>query len=475
MTCENSPEIEFHFVTDDGTSYLEIRPRSMRFDRSRGEFDYCKAEFSQSVADHIRPHLEDEDSILRHPLAVYLLIRGEIIYRLLYTSDGVRFGENGVHIEFQDPQKYLTRGVVDWRQRTVELEEAYRYVFSQRDTNGPTIFDGITFTVPDESYTRLVNQIGQSGRTSEEVRRLNREHSPTGGSAVTSVEIAALEERNVENIIKSKYSIDFDKISPWECITKLNQKFGVTSWAHPDGNLYIGAHSPTGVDHVAAQDDGRVWKISDYQINAPRDPVTRSVVRGGWISDPNDSVVDEIGEILNTNRSADDFRVEGVAEVESTTHRGQEITETLPDAKRDSLEGIAKRKMINKQRDQQSGVLEILPELSGNSWTDVRHVSIGDYIRTIPPDGSETQTGVCESNVEDEWFDVVGVHQELLGDGSWNLRLDVVKQLDGYLNSDNISTRLRYYNPASKEYIEGDAYSARVDDDEFFPRGWGSL
>jgi len=473
MTCGTGPNISFEFRNEDRETYLKIRPRSMQFDRTRGKFDQCQAEFSQEVADHIRPYLNNEDSFLRQPLPVTLFIEGSPIYRLLWVPDGVRFGEDNVHIEFHDPQKYLTRGVVDVRRKNIKLREAYEMVFEKRDTSGPALFNDIKFTVPEEAFNELrtersnLSEVNFDEENTSDLIAEEAREEPALSMIQKSSVIKSLEQENVYNIIEGNYAIDFDKISPWECITRLNEKFGVRTWAHPDGNLYVGSRKSTGVPHLSAQDDSRVWKIDNYNVNSPRDPVAKSVIRGGWAADPSEDWVDQATEIANLNRGTKDFRIEAVASVDSGYLPGQEIFEEHIDAKKDSLEEIATRKMMNKQKEQNSGYIEFIPEFSGTEASDIRFVQIGDVVITIPPnDGKD-----CDTNIQKEIFDVVGVQMELQESGSWNVRVDVVKQLDDELHPKNIDTRLRYYDPFNKETIEEEQYTYMQSEDnkDFWP------
>lgn len=462
MTCSNSSNISFEFRDDSGTTYLKIRPRSMQFDRTRGKFDYCKAEFSQAVADELRPHLSNDGSFLNQPLSALLILDGAVVYRLLWVSDGVRFTDNGVHIEFHDPQEYLTRGTIDWRRDNVKLKEAYEYVFERRYDAGATIFNDIKFTDGSDSYEELRTQFRDGplifdprDRTTQSlIDQERKEEQKNSLDAIGESEvIRRLEEENVYNIIDGHYAIDFDKITPWECITRLNNKFGVKTWAAPDGNLWVGSRQTTGYNHIATPDDTRVWKLDDYNINQTRDPVIKSTVRGRWDDDPSESRTENVfWELETLNRGTQEFRIEGVATTETNSIFGQEIVQEV-DAKRDALEGIAKRNLINKQREQQSGYLDINPQFSGDSVSNLRHVAIGDSILTIPPDRDDNVSEDCKSNIETEMFDIVGVQHELTSAGNWNVRLDVTKQLDGILNPENIETKIRYYDPASKEYI----------------------
>ncbi len=480
MSCEGSANISFEFRNDEDETYLKIRPRSMQFDRERGKFDYCQAEFSQEVADEIQPHLDDEHSFLRQPLPVVLLIEDVEVYRLLWVPDGVTFGEDSVHIEFHDPQKYLTRGVIDWKVTNTKLRDAYEYVFNHRNTDGPQIFNDIRFTEPEESYDEIWNRVNEGTAFLEPVDDAieefvqDQQGDEIGdlGTLVGDEWLRKLEEENTYSIAEGHFKLDFDKISPWECITQMNEKFGLRTWAAPDGNLWVGSRKATGIGHVATTDDKRVWKLSDYQVTAPRDPVVKSVVRGGWTEDPSEDWAENAGQMINNlNLGTKDFRVEAVAETEGGSFLGQETFDELVDAKRDELEEISKRKMMNKQRQQQSGYLELRPDLSGDSFSEIRHATIGDSILTIPPEDDSDPSSMCETNIEKEIFDIVGVQHELDDSGDWNLRLDVMKQLDGDLHPSNIDTRLRYYDPHEKEYIEGEKYSTMVEEDneDFFP------
>jgi hypothetical protein len=433
----------------------------MQFDRTRSKFDFCKAEFSNEVKNHLKTFIDRGDSFFNHPLPVNVLLDEEKVYRLLYVPDGVWFGEDNVHIEFHDPQKYFSRGVVNKRWKNVKLKDAYKYVFEKRDTNGATIFNGIKFTVPENSYDELLARQSQEGRTLGSAREFDWISSTVGDYIFAdNDELRAKDDdqsENIYNIIEGHYSIDFDKKTPWECIVELNKKFGVDTWAAPDGNLWVGERSATGINHVAAADDGRVWKISDYSINETRDPVVRSIVRGGWASDPSESTLEKAVEIESLNLGTKDFRIEGVATFGSGSFLGQEIVEERIEAKKDTLEAIAKQRLQRKQREQASGYVEIYPEFSGNKFTDIKHVAIGDTLITVPPD--ERSDSECSSDIEAEIFDVVGVTHQLEDGGNWLVRLDIVKKLDGDLHHSKIETRLRYYDPSSGDYITEDEYS----------------
>lgn len=453
MVCDSSTNISFKLVLDSET-LIEALPRSMQFDRTRGKFDYCTTEFSDNVAKHLKPHMGEDGSKLKQPLSAHILFDGDPVYRLLWVPDGVTFTEDNVHVEFHDPQKYLTQGNVDWRRKSVTLKEAYEHVFDQRHKKGPTIFNDIKFTVPDETYDELV------ALKSDKFKSVREESGVYQFGTATSIQ-KDIEAKNVYNIVEGWYALDFDKMTPWECITEMNKKFGIRTWAEADGNLWVGERSVTGYTHIAAQDDSRVWKLTDYNVTETRNPVVKSVIRGGWADDPSDSWAENAKELVNLNRGTEDFRVEAVATTETSSYLGQEIFEERIEGKRDSLEDIAKRKLVNKQRDQQSGYLEINPELSGNVHTDPKHVAVGDAIITIPPDGGDGDNSVCEGKIEQEIFRIVGVQHEISNSGNWNLRVDVVKKLDDELDPENINTKLRYYDPHSGETITNDKYKAK--------------
>lgn len=481
MSCNESSNISFEFQTDDGTTYLEIRPREIQFERSRGKFDLCTAEFSQEVVDHIQPHVENDNSVFRQPLPVILKIEDTPVHRLLWVPESPRFTGDEVHIEFHDAQKILTRGEVDWKRDTVKLREAYEHVFDQRDKTGPTILKGIKFTDTDQEYEELVARYrGDEGFWKGVFRQNSKEYKDTaqeeriklnedGNIRSQDEAIRSLEEKNISNIIEGHSAINFDRVTPWKAINELNEKFGATTWVGPDGYLWVGSRVTSGFVHFATPDDSRVWKLSDYNVTPPRDPVIQSRVRGGWADDPTESHVENIfWEIESLNHGTEEFRIEGVATLDGAVY-GQEIVTEL-EAKRDALEDIAKRKMINKQRQQWEGYIEIDPELSGREITDPKHVEVGDRINTIPPDSDSGEDGgFCDSNIKNSLFDVVGITHSLSPAGNWNLRLDIVPVLQGDLSPDNIETRLRYYDPAAKEFLEKDDLDT---DTEFWPDYW---
>jgi hypothetical protein len=443
----------------------------MQFDRTDGEFDMLTAEFSQKVADHLRPYFEgNKQSILNQLLPVVVSIQGEKIHRMLYSPDGVRFANNSVHIEFHDTQKYLTRGKIDWSANNIKLKEAYRHVFNNRNTSGPQIFTGIKFTVPGSAYEELlstgsgteifgfsIEDRNTTGLIERERQNISDKFSnPNAQDAINSIE-----ERNVKNIIKGHDSLNFNKISPWECIVKMNKKFGVTTWAGPSGNLWVGKREPTVDIHYATPDDSRVWHLSDYEFNQPRDPVVKATVRGGWTTDPSESWAENLGE-LALNQETKDFRLEAVAETKTTSFLGQEIVIERKEAKKDQLQALAKRFMMNKQREQQSGYIEIDPNISGTEISNIKNVKVGDRIRTIPPKNDQ-KSDTCESNIDLEEWNVTGVQHQLDNNASWKVRLDVTKKLDDELDPKHISTKLRHYDPAAKDSIEDDKYSAQAD------------
>lgn len=450
MTCANSANVSFRFNTLNGDTYLEIRPKSMQYDQTRGKLDYCKAEFGQDVADVIKREINKGTlSPLTQPLSVILRIKGENLYRLLWVPDGARFVEDGVHVEFHDPQKFLTKGVIDWKQESVRIKDAYEYVFENRSQEGPQVLNDIKFSIAENSYNVL--------RANDESTFSPYSSTATGYADYDNY-VKDAEQENIVNIINDNYAVDFDKMTPWECINELNEKFAVTTWVDSEGNLWVGSRSATGYPHIAASDDDRVWKITEYNTPAPRDPVVRSVIRGGWENDNDESWYENAEELISQRRTQD-FRIEGVAKTKTSSLLGQEIFIEDINAKKDSLEDIAKLRLSQKQREQQNGYIDINPEISGVEFSDPKYVKIGDTLRTVPPDNDLNNGSVCDTNIEDELFHIVGIQHELSEDGNWRLRLDVVKQLDDELNPDNIETNLRYYDPFAEEYIDGDAYS----------------
>ncbi|QRD99652.1 hypothetical protein VOLN27_25 [Halorubrum virus VOLN27B] len=470
MRCEDA-DITFAFIGEDNdldNPILEIRPLTMDFQQNMGKFDFVRSKFSKGVAEHIEGAVSEEGGILNRPRPVVIKFGDLPIHRMLYLPDGVQFGVHNVHIELHDVQKHLDRGVVDYQRENVTLEEAYRYVFNQRDTSNGVMFDDIKFSVPEEAYDELIRWhrskdpiIGTSAGMSEEVVKYA---DIDGDGLVTPKEAQIAEQENVKNIIDGHYALDFKQISPWDAILEMNEMFGVTTWAGVDGNLWVGSRSSTGIDHLAAPDDPRVWKLLDYNITPPRDPIMKVVVRGKQVHDPNDSLADNIGQFINTTRNIKDFRMEGVAERPDLDY-GRVIEPEDLDAAADGLKEIAKRRLLNEQRKQWSGNIELLPSYSGDSWTDIRRVRIGDNIVTVPPENNDSG---CRSNIQLERYSITGVHHTLTEDGEWTLRLEVVPIMDGHLHPDHVKVYNRYFDPTKGDYISEEAYEARKEADEGF-------
>ncbi|UBF19733.1 baseplate hub [Halorubrum sodomense tailed virus 4] len=469
MNCEDA-NISIAILDDDGdfqNPLVEIRPLDFNFQRNRGQFDYVRAKFSQGVADHIQESVQDEDGALHRRRPALIKFGDIVVHRMLYLPDAVQFGANNVHIELHDVQKHLDIGVVDYQRQNVTLEEAYRYVFNQRDTSTGELFSGIEFAIPNSAFERVIAMSSREGRRHYE-RAMDKESMKElsdgnyFGVLDKTKALRNYEQEENLNIIKSNYALDFKQVTPWEAILEMNEKFGVTTWVAPDGKFWVGSRGATGIDHVAAPDDSRVWKLIDYNITPPRDPIMKVVVRGKMIHDPNESWGEQLGELVNMSRGTKDYRAEGVAERPDLDF-GRIVEPEDLEVAADGLEHVAKRRMKKIQRDQWSGNLEILPSHSGTEWTDIRKVQVGDNIVTVPP---ENAGGECGTNIRREAFNITGVNHILNESGEWVLRLDVVPLMDGHLDPEHIKSYMRYFDPHKKEYISEEAYEADKKADE---------
>ncbi|UBF21786.1 baseplate hub [Halorubrum virus HSTV-3] len=472
MNCEDAA-VTLAFLDESNDldrPIVEIRPLEMDFQRNYNKFDFVRAKFSKGVADHIEGAVKADDGALHRPRPVVVKFGGEAIHRMLYLPDAVYFGNHNVTIELHDCQKYLDRGVVDYQRQNVSLEDAYRYVFNQRDTSNGEMFSGIEFDVPGSAYEYLHSTYKdgpwflelKNQRTWDLIREARSDQTGAFQPKHQNDVIRDLERENVHNIIDGHYALDFKQVTPWEAILEMNEKFGVTTWVAPDGKFWVGSRHATGVDHVATPDDSRVWKLLDYNISPPRDPIMKVVVRGKMIHDPNESWGEQLGEIVNMSRGTKDYRVEGVAERPDLDF-GRILEPEDLEVAADGLEDVAKRRLLKEQRNQWSGNLELLPSHSGSSWTDIRFVQIGDNIVTVPP---EDTGGECESKVRLEKFMITGVQHNITENGEWTCRLNVIPIMDGQLHPDKVKTYTRYFDPHKKEYISEDAYEADKKADE---------
>lgn len=494
MVCEDSnATIAFIGPAGDyGNPILEITPQTMTYERNIGEFDFARCKFSNDVAQYIEGAVNENNGILNQPLPVVVKLDGKPVQRLLYLPDGVTFGVNNVHIEFHDCRKYLQRGVLDWQEESVTLKDAFKHVFDKREKDGPPVFSGITFTIPDEAYEELhafyeetwgfqldaknptVSEMMQEEQQSDDY---DPDVSVRGFGAGYNQAVGNIEEENVENIIDGYYAVDYEQVSPWEAIRDLNEKFKVRTWVEPDGRLHVGSRTATGVIHYAAPDEPQVWRLlpDGYNIPQNRDPVIKSVVRGKFIDDPGDSAVDNALQWANFTRkvdgdrfSTDNYRAEGVA-VRQDSNYGQEIVDTVP-ASRDVLEYLAEKQLVNAQRDQWSGELEILPSQSGNAWTDIRSVRIGDFIQTFPADEQfNSSDASCESNIDIMAFEVTGIQHRIDRSGAWSVRLDVTPLPAEVQSRATIKTHMRYWDPFDEEFLNEDEYRPDTQDDSFWP------
>lgn len=456
MTCEDS-KITLEFFDLDGNSLFEIRPLSMQFDRDDGDFDFLRAKFSQPVVELFQDNRGSGYGPLDNMLPVHVKFDGMDVHRMLYMPDGVTYGVEHLHLELHDILKYMTRGVVDFRSESVTLEDAFEEVFEMRDTTGPAMFEGIRFHSTGTTREIIAEDSSDGSMHDREAYLNSRDNIGQWAVGETiSTHFWGDGREEYENnhgikIVDGNYAIDLEHVSPWKAMHELALKFGVDIWSEPDGMIYVGIRGGTDVSHFAAPDDRRVWKMHDFNVSPPRDPIVKCIVRGKFLDDPNEGLIEDGAEFLNWNRGMEDYHMEGVAEIEGADY-GDVIGPFEVEAAKDSLESLAATKLLQEQRNQWSGNIELLPSHSGDKWSDIRTVQIGDMITTVPPDDEGDSS--CKSNILMETFSINGVHHTLTDDGKWKLRVNVTPAQSGYIGSQDITTHLRKYDPHNEEMMD---------------------
>jgi hypothetical protein len=462
----------FHFPKTSGThGGFEIAPYEMTFKMRRGEFDFARAQFNNQVGDMIQKHTDpkNDDAQLVEAQPVEIMFNGERLHTLYFAPDYVTYGDDATHIELHDMQESLDTGIVDKKWGEVSLQDAYKYVFEKRNNN---LLKDIKFSIPEQVDTQLTPS------------RIN-----TGPVPIIRVPVDTIIEREGgenERVIKGKYTLDFDNISPAKAIWKMNKQFGLLTWTDEDHNLWVGTPETMMTPHIAAPDDTRVWRYDSDAVNVshPKDPIYAVIIEGRWMDEEGIGSTDDIldwftqtGESEAIGNSDDDenergfgdYRAEGVAVRPNVDKReGRVIKKKDVDAKKDSLDDLALKQLREESRSQNNGSVDIVPELSGEEVSRLVDLDIGDVLQLVPNDDwfkiPQQDSGSLNGpdpdieppfggHVHNEAYNVNGITHEL-SQGNWTMNVQISMFQDMQVGS-----FLRFFDPRSGKFLkEEDVY-----------------
>lgn len=431
MKCDNNWTIAL--VGIDGSDFLEIRPRSMNLKLSRNKYDYCRASFSTDVNEILKPYTS-EDNILSGLTSVEVRYNGTYIKGLLLRPDWIDYGSELTHIQFKDRHKALSSGTVDIKKGSAQLKDVYKEVFNQATND---IIDDISFT------TDLKNKYLFGGNTKVWGKKTPKRKKV---------------EDEMKETFDSSFAVDFDKITPELAIRKLNKKFSIKSWINRNDKLVIGRPTATQVRHIAAPNDGRVWRYKDPSISHSREPIMSVMVEGAWEDEP--GFDPDVTDWFDKGGTAD-VRATGLAQRTDVSEGKQMYLENTK-AKKDALSEIAVNALKEKSKQQNSGTIEIDPNLSGNVVSHPVDLTPGDALHLIPNDeyfdsptatsgeiGDEPPaTEICGGFVNNEVYLVTAVDHNKTDGGDWQIHVDISKIPDF-----DIESRMVYFDPKSEEFI----------------------
>jgi len=437
---------------------LELTPRNLTFKSENRKYDYCKAKFSTEIGEMLKPETGGRTGQLRDPQPVELLLDDERIAALYFKPDSVRYTDGGTHIEFYDLQESMDSGVVDMQWNEVKLRDIYEYVFEKREND---LIKEIKFALPDEA----------PGGTKFKTETITIDRRGSFEKLFGPERIEAYE---TKKMIESTYLFDTENTSPIEAIWELNELFQIQTWVDKDYIMWVGVPETLGVGHVAAPDDSRALRYSNFNVSHPREPIAMVVVEGSWVDTPGIGV--DAGSFFNPWSkdgvgNSGDVRAEGfVKNPLVDIERGQTFKVSVEQAKKEALPTIAWNYYSEKMKEAYNGSVRLNPELSGNSFTDIEDIKVGDYLYVVPDDdlfddpaASSGQLGFgpdkndyCGQFVHNEIYIVTGVTHSVTG-SEWTVTVDI-SMVPDMIGQDDMG--LRYFNPRSDDYLtEEDVFS----------------
>ncbi|PSP56361.1 hypothetical protein BRC82_02385 [Halobacteriales archaeon QS_1_67_19] len=455
MTCKDTNNIHIRFPRIG----LEIRPYTVDFRIDRTEFDYLNAKFSKEVGDYLEPYTQNENAALRPPQPAEVVMDGEVSHWLYFRPQWVTYGETNCWIELHDPQKHLEYSVVDYKTDGLTVEEVYRKIIDEANTND--IINGIEFDIPENAESHVPEEtLSGPGGMPLMGPFMEPESFLDAGNRVVDLWRDYDEEpdyRPSQKITESKYKFDLRNKNALESIHTINNELGLESWMTHEGILKVGRQIVDHTTHVASSNDSRVWRYSDVELMPPSTPIRMVVVNGGMIDAPNDTKeedrLESVAEFLwPTTDHEDDLIAQGVAQRPDVLD-GKIVSIDAPELSRDALEARAYQVLASEMMNNNSGTVEINPDTSGTEITDWRNVNVGDFLQLIPAEDEE-----CK-DIDRQVVLISGIRHNVDG-GSWNIKLNIQKWANPATQ-----TTLRYFSPDSTNYYNEDFEEIYTNDD----------
>jgi hypothetical protein len=439
MSCNHDWTIKFRNVNDGDP--FEVRPIEMSLKMSRTEYDFCRATLDWEVGEEIKPHTRYENGALYGLVPVDVCYNDDPIQRLMFRPDWVDYGSQETHLQLHDLHKALASGTVDEQRDTVNLEDIYTTIVNSATNR---LIDEVEFTVPDATPRTLYGDNAESFRPA----RVGQQRR------------AEVEQDQTKRVVESDYAVDFDNISAEKAIQRLNKKFRLKSWVNRKGKLIIGIPEANQFRHVAAPDDDRVWRYKDPSISHGREPVKKVLVEGAWVDEPGFDL--DVTEWFDEGGTAD-VKAYGIAERTDIDY-GTNFVVKSTKAKKDGLPEVAILALQERMKRQNSGTVEIDPELSGTEISNPVDITNGDLLQMVPeddyfenPSATSGQIGdspdnpdeVCGSFVNNEAYLVTEVEHNVTRNGEWQVHADL-----GMYPDVEIEAYMTYFDPENNEWVD---------------------
>jgi hypothetical protein len=439
MVCENQWTLQFLDV-NGGLDPFEVRPVEISLTNSRSELDFCRATLPIEAGQQMKPETRKDNGVLNGFVKVDAVYDGQTINRLLFRPDWADYGNEFTHIQLHDLQKVLEDGTIDEKYYAIDLKEIYKEIVNGASNK---LIDTVKFNLPDNQVRTIY---GTQARKKADDFNINEE----------------LAKDTKDALANSKFAVDFDKVTPLSAIGTLNQMFRVYTWVNRKGELVVGVPEVNSLTHIAAPNDERVWRYKDPSVNHGREPIQSVLVEGGRVDDEgleNDplSWFDEGG--------AADLIALGVA-VRTDIDYGTSFYTKSENVRPDSLKSTAVHRLKEKMKNQNTGTVEIDPDLSGDVISNPLDMTPGDSIRLVPedkyftnPDAESGEIGDspppeeinCGRFVNNEEYLVGEVEHTTSKSGDWQVFADVslVPEIE-------VESYMTYYDPKKEELVNQD-------------------